>query len=303
MLSREIRQFIAVVESKSINSASQRLNVSQPSVSKTLQNLEYELGVQLFERSIRGVNLTPEGEILYEHALKLLEEEGQALVEIKRLKDIKNRNQITIGAGHAWSTVLLPKILAEYQKRNNHIFINIRYGSVTTLWNELIEDKITLILGAEPNYQKLQKPIRYRGLLPLSQIVYAHKSHPIFKSESSIKELTKYQWISWGNETHDNNGVKEFCIRNQIQNPVYALETTSIYLGIQLTVQGEYIIRLPSMMKKILQSHEIYPIKVEPLISYTTGVLFKESTLTNRSVAHLYENIVSSAEQLRDSDL
>ncbi|MFZ8904901.1 MAG: LysR family transcriptional regulator, partial [bacterium] len=105
MLSREIRQFIAVVESKSINSASQRLNVSQPSVSKTLQNLEYELGVQLFERSIRGVNLTPEGEILYEHALKLLEEEGQALVEIKRLKEIKNRNQITIGAGHAWSTV------------------------------------------------------------------------------------------------------------------------------------------------------------------------------------------------------
>ena len=156
MLSREIRQFIAVVESKSINSASQRLNVSQPSVSKTLQNLEYELGVQLFERSVRGVNLTPEGEILYEHALKLLEGEGQALVEIKRLKEIKNRNQITIGAGHAWSTVLLPKILAEYQKNNNHIFINIRYGSVTTLWNELIKDEITLILGAEPNYQKLE---------------------------------------------------------------------------------------------------------------------------------------------------
>ena len=302
MLSREIRQFIAVVESKSINSASQRLNVSQPSVSKTLQNLEYALGVQLFERSIRGVNLTPEGEILYEHALRLLEE-GRALVEIKRLKEIKNRNQITIGPGHAWSTVLLPKILAEYQKRNNRIFINIRYGSVTTLWNELIEDKITLMLGAEPNYQKLQKPIRYRGLLPLSQIVYAHKSHPIFKNERPVKELTKYQWISWGNETYDNNGVKEFCTRNQIQNPVYALETTSIYLGIQLTVQGEYIIRLPSMMKKILHSYEIYPVKVEPLISYTTGILFKESTLANRSVAHLYENIVSSAEQLRDSDL
>ena len=97
MLSREIRQFVTVVESKSINSASQRLNVSQPSVSKTLQNLEHELGVQLFERSIRGVNLTPEGEILYEHALKLLEEEGKTLVEIKRLKEIKNRNQITIG--------------------------------------------------------------------------------------------------------------------------------------------------------------------------------------------------------------
>ena len=219
------------------------------------------------------------------------------------MKEIKNRNQITIGAGHAWSTVLLPKILAEYQKRNNRILLNIRYRSVTTLWNELIEDKITLMLGAEPNYQKLQKPIRYRGLLPLSQIVYAHKSHPIFKNERPVKELTKYQWISWGNETYDNNGVKEFCTRNQIQNPVYALETTSIYLGIQLTVQGEYIIRLPSMMKKILHSYEIYPVKVEPLISYTTGILFKESTLANRSVAHLYENIVSSAEQLRDSDL
>ena len=74
-------------------------------------------------------------------------------------------------------------------------------------------------------------------------------------------------------------------------------------MGIQLAVQGEYIIRLPSMMKKILHSYEIYPVRVEPLINYTTGVLFKESTLANRSVAHLYENIVSSAEQLRDSDL
>ncbi len=129
--------------------------------------------------------------ILYERALKLLEEEGQALVEIKRLKDIKNRNQITIGAGHAWSTVLLPKILAEYQKHNNHIFINIRYGSVTTLWNELVKDEITLMLGAEPNYQKLQKPVRYRGLLPLSQIVYAHKSHPIFKKRKTCKGINK----------------------------------------------------------------------------------------------------------------
>ncbi len=197
----------------------------------------------------------------------------------------------------------ISKILAEYQKNNKHIFINIRYGSVTTLWNELVKDEITLILGAEPNYQKLEKPIRYRGLLPLSQIVYAHKSHPIFKSEKPIEDLTKYQWISWGNETYDNNGVKEFCTRNQIQNPVYALETTSIYLGIQLTMQSEYIIRLPSMMKRILQSHEIHPIKVEPLISYTTGILFKESTLSNCSIAHLYENIVSSAEQLKDSDL
>jgi DNA-binding transcriptional LysR family regulator len=303
MLSREIRQFIAVVESKSINSASQRLNVSQPSVSKTLQNLEHELGVQLFKRSIRGVNLTPEGEILYGHALRLSEEEGQALTEIKKLKEIKNRNQITIGAGHAWSTVLLPKILVEYQNNNHNIFVKVRYGSVTTLWNELVEDKITLILGAEPNYQKLEKSIHYRGLLPLSQIVYAHKSHPIFKSKKPVIDITKYQWISWGNETYDNNGVKEFCNRNQIPNPIYALETSSIYLGIELAVKGEYIIRLPSMMKNILQCHEIYPIKVEPLISYTTGVLFKESTLGNKSTAHLYENIVAFAEQLRDSDL
>ena len=125
---------------------------------------------------------------MYERTLKLLEEESKTLFEIKILKEIKNRNQITIGAGHAWSTVLLSKILSEYQKNNKHIFINIRYGSVTTLWNELVKDEITLILGAEPNYQKLEKQIRYRGLLPLSQIVYTHKSHPIFKSEIPIDD-------------------------------------------------------------------------------------------------------------------
>ena len=59
--------FITVAKTGSISRAADKLYISQPAVSKSISNLEEQLGTTLFTRSSRGVKLTDEGRLLYEH--------------------------------------------------------------------------------------------------------------------------------------------------------------------------------------------------------------------------------------------
>lgn len=70
----ELRTFCVAAEAGSLGRAALRLNVSQPALTKRLQSLERLVGVQLLERSPRGVKLTPPGRRLYEAARRLLEQ-------------------------------------------------------------------------------------------------------------------------------------------------------------------------------------------------------------------------------------
>src|ERR1700752_3030447 len=82
---RHLRYFLAVGEALSFPKAASQLRVAQPALSRQVQDLEEEIGVDLFRRSPRGVTLTAEGELLLEEAGALLRQaertvaRGQAL--------------------------------------------------------------------------------------------------------------------------------------------------------------------------------------------------------------------------------
>lgn len=67
-----LANYITVCDSGSINKAARLLHISQPPLSRQIQNLENELGSKLFDRSNSGIKLTPEGKILYERAKSII---------------------------------------------------------------------------------------------------------------------------------------------------------------------------------------------------------------------------------------
>ena len=74
-----MQMFVAVVEHGSYTKAAEALNVHRPALSKLIQNLEHELGVQLLHRTTRRVNTTPAGDEFYERSLKLLSDLADTL--------------------------------------------------------------------------------------------------------------------------------------------------------------------------------------------------------------------------------
>lgn len=83
---RQVRHLIAVLEHGNVLRAANAIHISQPALSKSIQNLEAELGVRLLERSPRGVSPTIYGTSLLKHARLLLNQGEQAVAEIEAIK-------------------------------------------------------------------------------------------------------------------------------------------------------------------------------------------------------------------------
>nr|3M1E_A Chain A, HTH-type transcriptional regulator benM [Acinetobacter baylyi ADP1]4IHS_A Chain A, HTH-type transcriptional regulator BenM [Acinetobacter baylyi ADP1]4IHS_B Chain B, HTH-type transcriptional regulator BenM [Acinetobacter baylyi ADP1]4IHS_C Chain C, HTH-type transcriptional regulator BenM [Acinetobacter baylyi ADP1]4IHS_D Chain D, HTH-type transcriptional regulator BenM [Acinetobacter baylyi ADP1]4IHT_A Chain A, HTH-type transcriptional regulator BenM [Acinetobacter baylyi ADP1]4IH len=82
---RHLRYFVAVVEEQSFTKAADKLCIAQPPLSRQIQNLEEELGIQLLERGSRPVKTTPEGHFFYQYAIKLLSNVDQMVSMTKRI--------------------------------------------------------------------------------------------------------------------------------------------------------------------------------------------------------------------------
>ena len=119
-MDRSIDYVIAVAECKSISQAAEMLYISQPSLSRYLSNLENELGVNLFVRTLNGTELTAAGKIYLEYAkeIKLLKETmNSKLKELKREKKSRIRIGMPLNAASLAAFDVVKEVECELCKK------------------------------------------------------------------------------------------------------------------------------------------------------------------------------------------
>lgn len=123
---RQLKYFIAVAEEKNISRAAERLHISQPPLTRHIHALEEELGTQLFLRTTWGVKLTPAGQALQEHALKI-----KTLVEQTRehTRNAGKMQDSTLHIGIFGSAMLTvaPKILNVFAEEHPQINVVLHH--------------------------------------------------------------------------------------------------------------------------------------------------------------------------------
>src|SRR5580693_1905571 len=82
---RQLRYFVAIGEEQHYGRAARRLHVAQPALSRQVQDLEQELGFQLFERLPRGVRLSAAGKEFMEDARRILQDVQDAAIRASRI--------------------------------------------------------------------------------------------------------------------------------------------------------------------------------------------------------------------------
>jgi DNA-binding transcriptional LysR family regulator len=107
------RYFLAVAETGSVRSASRALNVAASAISRQLQHLEQSLGTALFERSGRGLRLTPAGDVLLRGLRQAAQAHEQTLDELSALKGLQ-RGLLRIATVESVSVTILPDMLLRF---------------------------------------------------------------------------------------------------------------------------------------------------------------------------------------------
>src|SRR5258707_13166332 len=108
---RHLRYFLAVGEALNFRKAGAKLRLAQPALSRQVQDLEEEIGVDLFRRSPRGVTLTAEGELLLEEAEVLLRQAESTVARVQALAR-GEYGELRIGYSPSASAGILPRALA-----------------------------------------------------------------------------------------------------------------------------------------------------------------------------------------------
>src|SRR2546430_11263803 len=127
----QLRGFCYAASSGSISKAAKRMNLSQPAVSQQIQGLENELGVTLFIRRAAKIQLTHDGELLFEMAHGLIEELEHLDEEFRQRRSEVDEGHIEVAAGLSTLLYFLPKHVEAF--RQAHPKIEMRLQNVTGL--------------------------------------------------------------------------------------------------------------------------------------------------------------------------
>lgn len=141
---RVLRYFLAVVREGSITAAAERLHVTQPTLSRQLAQLERDLGVQLYDRTTHGIELTPEGQLLGQRAAELIELADKTENEVRHHSE-ELSGTVYIGAGNLRAERSLYRLVGEFREAHPHVVFDV-YSATSDVIKERM-DKALLDVG------------------------------------------------------------------------------------------------------------------------------------------------------------
>lgn len=190
---RQLRVLLAVMEKGSLGRAAEWLNTSQPAVTKTIQRLEQELDVSLFDRDARGMQPTEFAQCLAAHARSISISLSQAVDEVKSLKR-GAKGTVVIASPPLVAIEVLPSIMIKLVK--DHPGLRVRVTTASDAVSERIMagefDFGIDLLGATGSDSGLIE----RRLFNDRLVLIARRGHPVTRLVSpSPQELRAFEWV------------------------------------------------------------------------------------------------------------
>lgn len=143
---RHIKHFVALAQTKSYSLAAGKLDISQPSLTRSIQKMEISLGVKLFVRDSRGVSLTFHGDLVLKHSDKILSSVCNLEADIK-INSGRSSGKLIIGGGTLASSNILHDILSNFSKAYPNVSVELRTRDVDELYSLLSKGEIDLFIS------------------------------------------------------------------------------------------------------------------------------------------------------------
>lgn len=189
----QIRNFVAAARAGSLRGAARQLDVAQPALSRSIQELEIDLGVQLFVREARGVYLTAAGERLLPRASAILRDLQRTRDEISQISG-EGTGELIVGLSIAGHMGLLGNVLEPFSRRWPGVRVRLIEGFLPTLAADIQAGNVDLYIGPvlDPSPYPL---LSFEKLFDNERLVVGRADHPLTGART-LADLTGATWLT-----------------------------------------------------------------------------------------------------------
>ena len=139
----QLRYFIDLSKTGSMNTTAKRMFISQPALSESIRRLEDELGCTLLLRSKTGVVFTDDGKMVLEHALRMLEQHDRMLQKLQiKYGQEQVEGKLSIGIGPTINDTFLPELLVKMHQTHPYVTLSVLEISADSMVDLLETDVI-----------------------------------------------------------------------------------------------------------------------------------------------------------------
>ena len=241
---RHLHTFVAVAQQGTLGRAAETLNLSQPALSKTLNELEQLTGTRLFERGRLGAQLTLVGEQFLTHAVKVLDALNTAGQALNR-KEGLNSDIVRIGALPTAALGILPTVIGQFHKQQKDITLQVATMNNTMLLAGLKSGEIDIGIGRMSD-PELMSGLNYELLFLESLKLVVRPGHPLLQETVTLSRVMEWPVVVSPKGTIPRQNAETLLQSQGCKIPAGCIETLSASLSRQLTVDYDYIWFVPS---------------------------------------------------------
>lgn len=296
---RQLKQFVAIAQSGNISRAAKQQNISQPALTRSLKNLEEDLGVQLIERRANGVFLTSYGEHLLDYANCIVSDSERVRREINAMKS-GLRGQISIGVGPSFSSGVLSPALDRLLSKGSQLEVRLVEGFVEDLCADLRSGSLDVVLSLFPATYEVGD-LSFSQLCEVDSVLVSSSKHKLANLHSLSKlQLARCNWVI-ADQKHAANTFREYLSRTEIPDDVHHVRAGSLRLIKSLVLESDYLSILPRVLiEQELKSGELQVLDgpARPLVS-VGGIAWRNSGFRSAAL----RDFVSIVESQFGSDI
>jgi DNA-binding transcriptional LysR family regulator len=248
---RHLRSFLAVADALSFTKAAEQLRIAQPALSRQVQGLEEEIGVDLLKRSPRGVTLTAEGKLFLEEARDVLQRADESVKKVQALAR-GEYGELHIGYAPTPTVEIFPPALAAFQKAIPGVKVLLHDMSSDEIVDGLRNGGLQLAVTPWPAGEH-HPDVEFESLKTYPIFAVLSSTHPLARLKTIPLEKFAAEPLVMLNRKNypDAHAVFEKLFRSLGVKPRIALECDSGSSVITAIESGRGVTLSPSVLKMV----------------------------------------------------
>jgi LysR family transcriptional regulator, hydrogen peroxide-inducible genes activator len=291
----QLRAFVAIADTGSFCRAAQKCHVAQPSLSKSIQKLEIELGATLFHRSKRRTALTQDGNLLLARACRIVNDVDAAKRDFAATNNPRPCT-VSVGALPTISPYLLPRVIIQFNQRFAKLKVTVTEKVTADLLEMIDSYELDLALASLPiperNYDR-------ETLFREELLLAVPFKHPLaVQQKVGIRDLEREQFILLKDVHCLADQVLSFCQKNNAHLKI-VLEASQIETIQLFVMAGLGISLVPQMARLDGQTALVYRSLEEPKPTRSIAAIWRKGREHTRATLEFLTQLRQTAKVSR----